>query len=168
MVEDRGIEPAKLGNAQVFGERGKSQVAPLFLERLAGLTPSQRRVALARACVLPWQDKPADMPACFRRELETAAWEASEEDRARERDSDPTASILEDFSSTNQPINRIFLRQIVRLSPTRRRARLAAACAAPWLVKGEKPPEWISRNDQHARDDAAEEHRIYYGESQVA
>lgn len=45
-----------IGRIPVFGEAGRAPIAKEFIEQLGGLAPTQRRLALARACALPWQN----------------------------------------------------------------------------------------------------------------
>lgn len=46
-------------------------VSKEFVDRLGVLTPTQRRLALARASVQPWRYDPNGPPACYRRDLES-------------------------------------------------------------------------------------------------
>jgi hypothetical protein len=154
---DTPAQPSSIGDVRIVGEPGRDQISRSFVERLACLTPTQRRLALAHACTLPWRDNPAEVPACFKRELETAAWEARQEDLAREGKSVDVQEIVDPH---DPPISEVFLRQIVSSSPTRRRAQLAIVCAAPWLGGSEFPPESISRSFEDALAEATEEHRL--------
>lgn len=156
-------QPEMIGNVPVFGERGRAPIARAFVEALGRLTPTQRRLALARACALPWRDKPSQLPDCYKRELEAAEWEAREEDRGRGRS--PHATDIDSLlDSEDLPISELFLRQLIPLRPSRRRSHLAQACIAFSVLERRTPPQWISRFNEHAHGDAAEDYRLDKGE----
>lgn len=157
------MEPRYIGGIAIFGERGRAPIASSLIERLSDLPPTKRRLVLAQACTLPWQDDPDKLPDCYRRELDLAEWEAEEEDRLRGNAADPldTGPLIEDGEP---PINEVFLRQLIPLGPSHRRSILTFACTGSWLERKERPPEWISRHNRHALGDQAEESRLIGGD----
>lgn len=155
----QAMEPGYEGNVRVFGEKDRIQIARPFARRLSGLSPTKRRLAIARACVYPWRDNPTELPDCYRHELAVASWEADEEDRAR--GGTPDHQDVDDVLSASDPdppINEIFLRHLLVLSPAKRRHFLLLACMAPWVSnvaeakRGlEALPEWIARTYEYVQ-----------------
>jgi hypothetical protein len=157
------VEPDFIGTVAIFGEKGKKQIAKSFLDGLGNLSPTKRRLALARACAFPWRDKPEDLPDCYKRELEMASFEADEEDLAR--GATPNHGAVADlFASEEPPINEIFLRQLVPLGPSDRRHALIMPGLARWGFEGQTPPEWIMRSWESTAFDATREWELQTGE----
>lgn len=153
------MKPTYIGAVPVFGELGKPPIGKDFVERLGELPPTMRRLALARACAFPWRGNVAELPHCYRRELESATWEAQEEQRWAARDSRPAdaTSVLE---AEEPPISEVFLRQLIPLGPCERRAQLAQACIAAWILDRTPPPDWLSHYSANAFYAEGEEYRL--------
>lgn len=152
-----------IGNVPIWGDRGRPNIAEAFVERLGELPPTKRRLALALACALPWRNNSDELPNCYKRELEAAAWEAYEEDLSRGQDHN-RGDIEGLIDPEDPPISKLFLRQLVAVGPTERRAVLAQACIGFWIVDHVPPPKWLSRYCDHAYGDDAEDYRLRKGE----
>jgi hypothetical protein len=61
---------------------GRPVVSLRFLDLLTDLAPSSPRLALAMACAKPWRDCAAELPECYRVELDHAGWVAHAEHNA--------------------------------------------------------------------------------------
>lgn len=125
-------------NIRIFGEPpgGRPNVTEHFARSLAELTPTQRRLAVATACALPWRHEAEGMPECYRRDLALAAYEAAQEHAACCAAFDVEAMFVDD----PEPISPLLLRQLAELSPTNRRERLSSALSGPW--SGPIPEQW--------------------------
>ncbi len=161
------MAPTFTGTVPNYGEEGKIQMTRAFAKRLGELSPTKRRLAIARACMLPWRDSPGKAPDCYTHELAMASWEADEEDRVRgcspdHRDVDEALSI----SGPDPLINEIFLRQLIAVPPARRRNLLFGACLGPWVdefVEGGTPPEfpdWIICTNKYLGFQSADERHL--------
>lgn len=130
------------GRVPILGERGEEAVSKAFVLRLAELTPTVRRLGIAKACTIPWVDRPEEIPHCFRRELTKAFEEAVEE-----RPAFDIAEILDElFESHPAPVSEFFLRQIAAMPPIRR--YFSFVFVAHW----ESCPEWLEREWTYARE----------------
>jgi hypothetical protein len=130
------------GRVPILGERGKEAVSKAFVLRLAELPPTVRRLAIAKACTLPWVDRPGETPHCFRRDLTKAFGEAVEE-----RPASDIAEILDElFEAHPAPVSEFFLRQISEMAPIRR--YFSFVFVAQW----ESCPEWLKREWRYARE----------------
>ncbi|HVM06541.1 MAG TPA: hypothetical protein VM242_15360 [Acidimicrobiales bacterium] len=152
-------------NIRIFGEPpgGRPNVTERFARSLAELTPTRRRLALARACAQPWRNDAEAMPECYQRDLVLAAYEAGQEHATCCADFDVDAMFVED----PEPISPLLLRQLAELSPTHRRERLTSVLSSPWsgpipekwrhLVESgriewgdpSEPPEWLQREHEY-------------------
>lgn len=148
----------------IVGERGKQSVSPEFLRRLDDLSPSFRRLALARACVLPWTDRPEELPACYQWELTRATAEASE-DRAAYPHMD---GLLDDlFADVAEPLNSVQLSQLVEMTPTGRYFHIIFALALASKPGGVKAvlagsrdaPKWLHHEFAYAQQVRSDEYR---------
>ncbi len=157
--EQEHAAPEIIGSVPVYGDPERGAIDRRFVERLDGLTPTQRRLALARACALPWRNAPAKMPDCYRRDLETAEWEAREE-AGDQGYSLASAKVDALIDPGDPPIRELFLRQLIPLRPSHRRAQLASACRAFSFLDREPPPEWIARFCDQAIGEEAEDVRL--------
>jgi hypothetical protein len=117
-------------NITILGESpgGRPNVTEQFARSLADLTPTRRRLALAKACAQPWRDDPEAMPECYRRDLALAAYEAAREHAACCPAFDPDPMFVDD----PEPISPLLLRQLAELSPTHRRMTLTSVLGHPW------------------------------------
>ena len=89
-------------------------MAKEFLLKLDDLTPTNRRLAIATACTMPWRDKEEEIPECYRRDLQKASYDARQE----------YVSLFNPgylFEPNKEPISEPLLRQIAPLTPTDRR-----------------------------------------------
>ena len=145
------------GRVTIVGERGKRSASPEFLARLDDLPPSFRRLALARACALPWNDRPYEMPACFQWELTRAMAEASE-DRAAYPHMDARLEDL--FAEARNPISPLVLSQIVEMTPTGRYFSLIFAFSNLWGER-ERVPAWLHRELAYAKSVVQDEYRAW-------
>lgn len=152
------MEPEPIGGIKVFGDRDRHAISRNFVEHLGELPPTRRRLALALACALPWRDRPDELPGCYERELALAAWEADAEDSNRDI---PASVETEAFMDPeNPPVSEVFLRQLIPLGPSRRRALLLSVCRAFWAIEYRSPPEWLARSSRHASGDEGDEYRL--------
>lgn len=140
------------GRVTILGERGKASASREFLLRLGDLAPSLRRLALAKACTLPWAERPDEMPACFQWELTRAMGEALE-DRGAHPEMDGVVDEL--FASEPAPISEVLLRQVVPMTPTTRYFSLIFALA--W----DDAPEWLTRELAYAKWVVHDEYRAW-------
>ena len=138
------------GQVRNLGEPGVRPASPEFLTRLDELPPSARRLALAKACGLPWKDDVDALPDCYRWELRRAIddWR---EDRAAYPDADATFARI--FEDVPEPISEVLLRQLVDLTPTDRHSALIFALACSWpggpkpvLTGAPEAPRWLVRD----------------------
>ena len=132
-----------------LGEPGVRPASPEFLTRLDELPPSARRLALAKACALPWKDDVDELPDCYLWELRRAIddWD---EDRAAYPDADETFARI--FEDVPEPISAGLLRQIVDDAPSDRRHSLMFALVCSWpggpkpvLTGAPEAPRWLVR-----------------------
>ncbi len=146
------------GRATIVGDRGVPSGSARFLTRLGDLPPSARRLALAKACVQPWADTPAETPICYQQELERT-----------------TADALEEYGSTHElreqldelcasdpaPISEGVLRQLIQMTPTTRYFMLIFALWGVWYDHADNPPAWLEREFAYARwTNCAEYHAL--------
>lgn len=139
------------GRVLMLGEPNKAAAAPEFVRRLSDLRPTLRRLALARACALPWHKRPDEMPACFRWELDRANAEASEEYQA-----DPALIVAVDdlFHAESAPISEVFLKQIAMMSYVDRYSSLVLVLSASdlhavWLRRERDYAALLAREHYH-------------------
>lgn len=99
-----------------IGEHGVRSASPEFLVRLDELPPSARRLALAKACAVPWRDRLDELPDCYRWGL-SHALDEWHEDRAAYPDAEAALTAI--FADVPEPISEAVLRQIVELTSGR-------------------------------------------------
>lgn len=143
---DRGRDVYTVGRVQVVGVRGKVPIEWEFLHRLAELSPTARQLAIAQACVAPWQENPSTAPACYQREHEPAFYLRREEERHTGQAPFNPASV----SPSDEPILKGFLLDLVGMTAARRRLHIALACTGPWGSLGDCP-DWVKRQLHYAR-----------------
>lgn len=149
-------------------------VSKEFVNKLADLTPTQRRHALAKACIQPWRDDPAGMPACYQRDFDHARYELAHEQLVI---SGPTFEPDELFDPEPEPISRTLLGQLAGMSGTDRRSSLVFVISCCWSGQApeawrdpieagliewpdtDEPPEWICREFDLWCGEASEEFR---------
>ena len=141
-----------------------------FAHQLTDLTPTQRRLALAKACAQPWRDDPEAMPDCYREGLDDAVYEAREEHLGCCTPAFDPDSL---FETEPEPISPYLLRQLAEMTPALRRLSLILVISWCWeghpseelraaaLARGiklgepEDYPEWVTRDfDYHRTGDA--------------
>lgn len=137
----------------ILGERGKPSASEVFVTRLEGLSPSFRRLAVARACAAPWARRIDEMPDCYRQELLQANAEVGE-DRGAYPDMD--ARIAELFAEVPEPISEVLLRQIVSMTPASRYGALIFSFACAWpggprrLADAPDAAQWLYHELQYS------------------
>lgn len=153
------------GQVRIIGERGVRSASPEFLTRLDELPPTARRLALAKACALPWRDRIDELPDCYRWELRRALDEAREDLAAYPAAEAMLASI---FADVPEPINEVVLRQVVALTPTSRRFSLIFALAGAWpggpkplLTSSPDAPRWLARELAYTQWTSSDEFRAW-------
>lgn len=124
------------GQVRILGERGKPSIAPGFVQQLTRLSPVLRRLAITKACAVPWRDRVDELPVAFRWELIRAASEAAEDTA-----SDETVDQM--FAGESAPISEVLLEQIAGMGPVDRYVSLVLALAA--LAATELRPEWLQQ-----------------------
>lgn len=137
------------GAVRWIGECGVRSASPVFLTQLDDLPPSARRLALAKACALPWKDRIDELPECYRYEL-SRALDDWHDDRAAYPDMGTIMTGI--FADVHEPISATVLRQVVELTPTSRYSSLIFALAGSWpggpmpLLEGSpEAPRWLAR-----------------------
>ena len=156
----------------IYGEPGKPTASAEFVARLDDLPPSARRLAIAKACAIPWAERIDEMPECFRRELLRAA-EDAQQDRAAYPEMD---GLLDDlFAAVPQPFNPVFLNQIVEVTPTMRCSALLFVMVASWpggpkavLQRAPDAPQWLASEYAYASWAGTDERRAWRQEGWVA
>lgn len=159
-LDDEAVELERAiseGRVTVLGERGEASASKAFLARLSDLPPSIRRLALARACVIPWAACPTETPACFQWELARAAEEALEE---RGADPEVDAMLIDLFAAVPVPVSETVLRQVVPMTPTSRYFSLIFALVTQWSEQ-EHCPEWLKREFAYATTVDSDEYRAW-------
>lgn len=162
---------------QILGEGpGTVNVSRTFAHKLTVLTPTQRRLALAKACAQPWRDDPDAMPNCYRRDLEHATYQA------REEHGSCCATFAPDylFETEPDPISPYLLRQLAEMTQGYRRASLASVISGCWrgrpseelraaarargieLGEGEDYPGWVTREWGYSAEERADERNAYH------
>lgn len=141
-----------IGRVQVVGVRGKVPIEAEFLHRVTELSPTGRRLAIAQACIAPWQESPAEAPACYLREHELALYLRREEERHTGQARFDPASVL----PSDEPILKSFLVDLVGMTPGVRRLHMALAYTGAWN-RSEDSPEWVRREYTSAGGQVQEE-----------
>ena len=164
-------------NILMLGEGpGEVNFSKPFAHKLTDLTPTQRRLALAKACAQPWRDDPDAMPDCYRLDLDQAVYEAREEHLGC------CTTVFDPdylFETEPEPISPYLLRQLAEMTPGHRRSSLVFVISGCWrghlseelralaLANGielgdpEDFPEWVIREHMHRGWDYAEEREAY-------
>jgi len=189
-MDGQEIEPARLQRLQAKHEQlkknpefrmlgegpGKVNVSKAFAHRLSELTPTQRRLALAKACAQPWRDELGAMPECYRRDLDHATYEAREEHKTCcGSPFDPDCL----FEGEAEPIASYLLRQLAEMTPADRRSSLFRVISGCWnpdhsadfraraavagidLGEPEDLPEWVRREVSYSWAEWTDERRAY-------
>lgn len=135
-----------------------------FVEQLARLQPSLRRLALAVACVRPWRVDGAPAPACFEQILAVARADSGDEEKGRDRRShaDPVEVIDSIIAPFAIPIPKSILRDIAAQPPTVRRIALIHSICSVWSNVAEIP-ECYRREFEVASAEAQEEYLAWRG-----
>lgn len=155
-------------------------VSKEFVDRLGVLTPTQRRLALTKACVQPWRHDPNGPPACYRRDLEHAEYEAANEHLTCGSGS-VSFEVDELFSEEPEPISRLLLEELAAMTGVDRRSSFAFVISNSWsgqppeewrprIEAGEiewpsteEPPEWVLRDFDRWSGESSEEYRRQHG-----
>ncbi len=159
------------GRVSILGERGKPNASKEFVKRLGDFPPTFRRLAIAKACALPWRDRLDELPACFRWELLQANAEANE-DRAAYPHMHAQLDRL--FAEVQEPISELVLRQIAEKTPTSRYFSLlfVLAIESPGGMKSvfegsSDAPEWLLKEFPYAQWVDSDEFRAWREEGWV-
>ena len=162
----RALEHAlETGQVRILGEPGIRGASPEFLARLDELPPTARRLALARACALPWKDCIDELPDCYRWEL-SHALDEWREDRAAYPNAEATLASI--FDDVPEPISAAVLRDLVERTPTDRASGLLFVLACSW-TGGPKPvvtgspdaPRWLVRELAYTERMSRDEFRAW-------
>jgi hypothetical protein len=132
---------------RILGERGKPSIAPGFVQQLTRLSPVLRRLAIAKACAVPWRDRVDELPVAFRWELIRAASQAAEDTVSDE-------TVDQVFAGESAPISEVLLEQIAGMGPVDRYVSLVLALAATeprpeWLQQELDYVCWLAQDDYH-------------------
>jgi hypothetical protein len=153
------------GQVEMLGEPGVRPASAEFLTRLDELPPSARRLALAKACALPWKDRIDELPDCYRWELRRAIddWR---EDRAAYPNADTTLARI--FEDVPEPISAVLLRQLVDRTPNHRHSTLIFALVCSWpggptpvLTGAPEAPRWLVRERAYTQWTSMDEFRAW-------
>jgi hypothetical protein len=139
------------GRVTFVGERGVRTVSEAFVRGLGELAPCARRLAIARACVLPWRASPAEIPECYQWDLRRATADALEEYGSL-HDLDQKIDVL--LAADPPPISDRVLRQMASMSLVARYLTLMFAFWSIWWPKSPgavwSGPDWLRREYEYA------------------